>query len=251
MLKLFPYILWGDFVKKSLIALFLASVMCITSILISKIELVSLNTISNNMLPVIIIDAGHGGEDGGAIGIDGTYEKNINLQIALKINDMFSVFGYETCLIRDTDTAIHTTGNSIRERKISDIRNRTAKMDLYENCVYLSIHQNKYSDGSIWGAQTFYSPNFNESHEIAQFIQNAISCQLQPQNKRKIKKSNDDIYILKNATKPAVMVECGFMSNQNELNQLKDNIYQNSMALSITIGIINYNISEVKNGSKV
>lgn len=229
----------------------LATVVCISSVLICQIQLASSNAIVNSTLPVIIIDAGHGGEDGGAVGIDGTFEKDINLQIALKINDILSIFGYKTHLIRTTDTAIHTSGDSIRERKVSDIHNRAATMNLYENCIYLSIHQNKYEDSRIWGAQTFYSANFDESREIAQFIQNAVSSQLQPNNKRQIKKSGTDIYVLYNATKPAVMVECGFVSNQNELNQLKDSSYQNNMALSIATGIINYNISEVKNGSEV
>ncbi len=237
--------------KKSLIALFIAFAVCVTSILICKIQYSTVNSVINHQLPVIIIDAGHGGEDGGAIGIDGTYEKEINLQISLKVNDILSIFGYETHLIRITDTSVHTVGESIRERKISDIHNRADTMNLYENCIYLSIHQNKYSDSRIWGAQTFYSGNLDESKEIAQFIQNAVSSQLQPDNKRQIKKSGTDIYVLYNATKPAVMVECGFVSNQNELNQLKDNTYQNNMALSITTGIINYNISEVKNGSEV
>lgn len=251
MLKLFPYILWGDFVKKSLIALFLSIIVFITSILICQIQFATVNTIIYGNLPVIIIDAGHGGEDGGAVGVDGTYEKDINLQIALKVNEIFSIFGYQTHLIRTTDISVHTIGNSIRERKISDIHNRADTMNSYENCIYLSIHQNKYSDSRIWGAQTFYSANFDESKEIAQFIQNAVSSQLQPNNKRQIKKSGTDIYVLYNATKPAVMVECGFVSNQNELNQLKDSTYQKNMALSIATGIINYNISEVKNGSEV
>ena len=251
MLILFPYILWGDFVKKSLIALILATVVCVTSVLLCQIQIVSSNTISVDNLPVIIIDAGHGGEDCGAVGIDGTYEKDINLQISLKLNDLLSIFGYQTHLIRTTDTAIHTLGDTIRERKVSDIHNRTDTMNLFENCIYLSIHQNKYSDSRIWGAQTFYSANFDESKEIAQFIQNAVASQLQPENKRHIKKSGTDIYVLYNATKPAVMVECGFVSNQNELSQLKDGIYQNNMALSIATGIINYNISEVQNGSEV
>ena len=229
----------------------LASVVCITSILVCQIQFTSSNAIVNENFPTIIIDAGHGGEDGGAVGIDGTYEKDINLQISLKVNEFFSIFGYKTHLIRTTDTAIHTEGNTIRQRKVSDIRNRADTMNLYENCIYLSIHQNKYADSRIWGAQTFYSPSFNESKEIAQFIQNAVTSQIQANNKRQIKKAGTDIYVLYNATKPAVMVECGFVSNHNELNQLKDNSYQNNMALSITTGIINYNISEVKNGSEV
>lgn len=237
--------------KKSLIALILAIVVCVSSVLLCQIQIVSSCTIISDKLPVIIIDAGHGGEDGGAIGVDGTYEKDVNLEISLKLNDVLSIFGYKTHLIRTTDSAIHTEGDTIRQRKVSDIHNRTATMDLYENCIYLSIHQNKYSDGRIWGTQTFYSANCDESREIAQLIQNAVKSQIQPNNKRQIKKSGTDIYVLYNATKPAVMVECGFVSNPHELSQLKNNEYQCNMALSIATGILNYNISEVKNGSEV
>ena len=225
--------------------------MCISSVLLCQIQIASSGTIISDELPVIIIDAGHGGEDGGAIGVDGTYEKDVNLEISLKLNDVLSIFGYKTHLIRTTDSAIHTEGDTIRQRKVSDIHNRTATMDLYENCIYLSIHQNKYSDGRIWGTQTFYSANCDESREIAQLIQNAVKSQIQPNNKRQIKKSGTDIYVLYNATKPAVMVECGFVSNPHELSQLKNNEYQCNMALSIATGILNYNISEVKNGSEV
>lgn len=237
--------------KKSLIVLLLATVVCISSVLLCQIQIVSSSTIISDELPVIIIDAGHGGEDGGAIGVDGTYEKDVNLEISLKLNDILSIFGYKTHLIRTTDSAIHTQGDTIRQRKVSDIHNRTATMDLYENCIYLSIHQNKYSDGRIWGTQTFYSANCDESRKIAQLIQNAVKSQIQPNNKRQIKKSGTDIYVLYNATKPAVMVECGFVSNPHELSRLKNNEYQCNMALSIATGILNYNISEVKNGSEV
>lgn len=236
--------------KKSLVALALSVLIFVSSLLINKISVSSSNTIINENLPIIIIDAGHGGEDGGAIGIDGTCEKDINLQISLKINDILSLFGYKTHLIRTVDTSVHTTGNTVRERKVSDIHNRADTMNLYENCIYLSIHQNKFGDSRIWGTQTFYSANSDESREIAQFIQTAVSAQLQPDNKRKIKKSGTSIFVLYNATKPAVMVECGFVSNQEELNQLKDNTYQNNMALSVVSGIINYNISEVTNGTE-
>ena len=237
--------------KNSIIALSLSALICILSILFCTVDSVKTSAIIGNDLPVIIIDAGHGGEDGGAVGIDNTFEKDINLQIALMLNDFLSVFGYKTHLIRTTDTAIHTKGNTIRERKISDIHNRANSMNLYNKCIYLSIHQNKYEDSRIWGTQTFYSANFDESREIAQLIQKAVKNQLQPENKRQVKKSGTDIYVLYNATKPAVMVECGFISNQYELDLLKDNIYQSKMALSITTGIINFNISEDNNGSEI
>ena len=199
----------------------------------------------------MIVDAGHGGEDGGAIATDGTLEKDINLSLSLKLNDILSIMGYKTRLIRTTDTAIHTSGDTIRQRKVSDIKNRFAIMNQYDNCLYISIHQNKFNDTRVHGAQTFYSPNNDESKILAQFIQESISNQLQSDNKRVIKKSGTDIFLLYNATKPTVMVECGFISNENDLTMLKDSDYQNKMALSIACGIINYNISEVENGSEI
>lgn len=199
-----------------------------------------------------MVNSSHGGEDGGAVGADGTNEKEINLEIALKLNDILTVMGYNTRMVRITDISIHNQGaDTIRERKATDIRNRTALMEEYENCLYVSIHQNKYEDSRIWGAQTFYSPNDESSKSLAQFIQTSIATGLQPDNKRLIKESGTSIYVLYNATKPAVMVECGFVSNPNELSQLKTEEYQAKMAYSIMSGIINYNISEVTNGTEV
>ena len=232
-------------------SILLSAVVIILSLLFCRIQKTSSDNIVLNELPIIIIDAGHGGEDGGAVANDGTVEKDLNLDIALKLNDIMSVMGYKTHLIRTTDTAIHSYGDTIRQRKISDIKNRFAIMNKYDDCIYVSIHQNKFNDTGVHGAQTFYSPNNNESRVLADFIQKSISSQLQKENRRVIKKSGTDIYLLYNATKPTVMVECGFVSNDNELKKLKDNDYQNKMAISIALGIINYNISEVKNGSEI
>jgi N-acetylmuramoyl-L-alanine amidase len=216
-----------------------------------KIQHVSSENFFQNSFPIIIIDAGHGGEDGGAVAVDGTLEKNINLDISLKLRDIISVYGYKTKLIRQTDTDLHTEGDTIRQRKISDINHRLDIMKSYDNCLYVSVHQNKFNDSRIHGAQTFYSPNNYESKNLANFIQNSISYQLQRDNKRTIKIAGTGIFLLYNATKPTVMVECGFISNTNELKNLKNYDYQKQMALSIAFGIINYNISEVKNGSEV
>lgn len=241
----------GDFMKKALFIFF--SVFLVISILfLNETKIASVSQLIENKYPVIIIDAGHGGEDGGAIGVDGTNEKDINLEISLKLNDILTVIGYETRMVRITDISIHNeNSNTLREKKVSDIRNRAAIMEEYENCFYVSIHQNKYEDSIIWGAQTFYSPNDEASKTLAQFIQTSIATELQPDNKRKIKESGTSIYVLYNATKPAVMVECGFISNPNELSQLKTEEYQSKMAFSIMSGIINYNISEVTNGTEV
>ncbi len=236
---------------KNLICVILSFIVIVLSLVFCRIENASSNNIYQNSFPLIIIDAGHGGEDGGAIASDGTLEKNLNLEISLKLNEIMSVLGYKTKQIRTTDTDLHETGDTIRQRKISDIRNRFEIMNNGGNCLYISIHQNKFSDKSINGAQIFYSPNNNESKELAGFIQKSISSQLQKDNNRVIKKSGTDIFLLYNATKPTVMVECGFISNSNDLYNLKNTEYQNQMALSIAMGILNYNISEDKNGSEI
>lgn len=238
--------------KKSISILLAAFIISFSIVAFQQIRLASADNYSVENVPVIIIDAGHGGEDGGAVGIDGTAEKDLNLSISLKLNEILSTMGYQTRMVRTTDNSIHNAdADTVRERKVSDIHNRAAIMNEYENCIYVSIHQNKYSGSSIWGAQTFYSPNNEESKELAQFIQASIANNVQPDNKRVIKQSGTNIYVLYNATKPAVMVECGFVSNANELEQLKDDEYQNKMAFAISNGIINYLFSEETNGTEI
>ena len=238
--------------KKSISILLAAFIISFSIVAFQQIRLASADNYSVENVPVIIIDAGHGGEDGGAVGIDGTAEKDLNLSISLKLNEILSSMGYQTRMVRTTDTSIHNAdADTVRERKVSDIHNRAAIMNEYENCIYVSIHQNKYSGSSIWGAQTFYSPNNEESKELAQLIQASIANNVQPDNKRVIKQSGTNIYVLYNATKPAVMVECGFVSNANELEQLKDDEYQNKMAFAISNGIINYLFSEETNGTEI
>lgn len=216
-----------------------------------EIKTVTTDKLTRNDKPTIIIDAGHGGEDGGAVAKDGTVEKDINLQIALKTNEILSVFGYQTHLIRDTDISVHSPdADTLRKRKSSDIHNRKDSMNKFEDCIFLSIHQNKYQNSKIWGAQTFYSPNDTKSPILAKSIQDSLIKNIQPKNKRIPKKSGTEIFVLYYATKPAVMVECGFISNYDELKNLKDNEYQNKIAFAITEGILNYFISEVKNGSE-
>jgi N-acetylmuramoyl-L-alanine amidase len=213
---------------------------------------VSSNNLISTDAPVIIIDAGHGGEDGGAVVQNNNFEKDINLVIAQKTNDILSLFGFNTKMVRNTDVLIYDSDSKTqRQKKNSDLRNRLKLMENFNNCLYISIHQNKYDDNRIWGAQTFYSPNDEESPILAEFIQSSIVTLIQPNNKRAITKTGTNVFVIYNATKPAIMVECGFMSNNDELLKLKDDKYQNQMSFSISNGILNYYISEVQNGSEV
>ncbi len=238
--------------KESIISFFLTIVLFFTILTVDKTRNASSDKYVTTDVPVIIIDAGHGGEDGGAVVQENVVEKDINLSISLKINDILSLLGFNTYMVRETDKLIYDIDSStLRQKKNSDLRNRLSLMDKFENCLYISIHQNKFEDSRIWGAQTFYSPNDEQSPILAEFIQSSIISLTQPNNKRVIKKTGTNVFVIYNATKPAIMVECGFMSNNDELLKLKDNKYQNQMSFSIVNGILNYYISEVKNGSEV
>lgn len=238
--------------KESIISIFLTIVLFFTILTVDKTRNASSDKFVTTDVPVIIIDAGHGGEDGGAVVQENVVEKDINLSISLKINDILSLLGFNTYMVRETDKLIYDIDSStLRQKKNSDLRNRLSLMNKFENCLYISIHQNKFEDSRIWGAQTFYSPNDEQSPILAEFIQSSIISLTQPNNKRVIKKTGTNVFVIYNATKPAIMVECGFMSNNDELLKLKDNKYQNQMSFSIVNGILNYYISEVKNGSEV
>jgi N-acetylmuramoyl-L-alanine amidase len=192
--------------------------------------------------PPILVDPGHGGEDGGAIGVDGTIEKDVNLQIAMKLNAFLCAFGYHTSMTRTKDVATFTPGTTtLRAKKTSDIHNRFAQMNaLGSHALFVSIHQNKFEDAQQHGTQVFYSKNDARSVLLANAIQKRVVAQTQPDNKRLVKPSGTQIYLLYEAKIPAVLVECGFLSNYEETQKLKENGYQNRLALSIAAGILDY-----------
>lgn len=199
-------------------------------------------------VPVIIIDAGHGGFDGGAGANDGTTEKDINLSISLYLNEYLAAFGYKTVMTREKDISLENDGlDTIRSKKTSDIHNRMAIMENTDNSIFVSIHQNHYSVEKYNGAQVFYSPkNSDESSLLAQNIQETVVSVIQPNNTRLIKECGTSVYLMYNAVKPAVLVECGFLSNNEEAQKLKTEAYQKKMAFCIAIGIQNYIISRIE-----
>lgn len=191
--------------------------------------------------PVIIIDAGHGGADGGAVASDGTQEQYLNLDIALKINSYLSELGYKTVLTRSDNNSIHDTdADTIRQQKVSDIHNRLRIIESYPDSVFVSVHMNYFTESKYNGTQVFYSPNNTGSEKLAQHIQNSVVTLLQPDNTRQIKQSDTSIYLLYHSSVPSVMVECGFLSNAEETEKLKNDNYRTQMAESICKGIINY-----------
>lgn len=189
----------------------------------------------------IILDAGHGGFDGGAVANDGTVEKDINLAIATVLADFLRTGGYEVIMTRDSDVSTDSEDSSkISSRKKSDMRNRLELIKKYPDSVFVSIHLNKFTTSAASGSQVFYGPKCEESKPLGEYIQSSIIRLLQPQNKRVNKQATSSTYLLYNAPVPAVLVECGFLSNTAELERLKDESYQKKMAFCIFCGIEDY-----------
>lgn len=190
--------------------------------------------------PTIIIDAGHGGEDGGAE-VDGALEKDINLSIANKLADILRLCGCDVTEIRDQDAAVYDDdAQTLREKKVSDLKKRVEIANSDERNILVSIHQNKFENSAYSGAQVFYSDNNENSRLLAENIRNAVVSLLQNDNTRELKPAGSDIYLLHNATAPAVIVECGFLSNDDERAKLIDNGYQSEMAYAVAMGVLEY-----------
>ena len=188
----------------------------------------------------VIIDAGHGGEDGGAE-VDGVLEKDINLSIADKLADTLRLCGVRVTEIRDEDISVYDdSAQSLREKKVSDLKHRVEIVNGSENNILVSIHQNKFDNSAYSGTQVFYSSNNDKSRVLAESIRNSVISLLQNDNTRELKPANSDIYLLDNATVPAVIVECGFLSNDEERAKLLDSGYQSEMAYSIAMGVLEY-----------
>lgn len=192
-------------------------------------------------LPVVILDGGHGGLDGGCVAYNGAVEKEINLNIMLDLKSMLEAFGYEVILTRDCDISIHDEGVSgLSNQKKSDMANRLAIFNSRENAIAVSIHQNQFTDSKYSGAQMFYSETNPKSEQLATAIQQSFVENLQPKNKRETKVSGNELYLLYYCKNPSVMVECGFLSNPAESDLLQTEKYQQEVAFTIFKGINDY-----------
>ena len=191
--------------------------------------------------PTIIVDAGHGGFDGGATASDGTIEKDINLQISQKLSELLRFYGCEVIATRDSDTGTEDDDSlAIAKRKKSDLSNRLKLMKDNPDAIYVSIHLNKFTTSAASGAQVFYTKKYKESHTLANCVQSSIKNLIQPENNRVVKQGTDSTYLLKNAAVPTIIVECGFLSNKRDLENLKNTDYQTQMAFAIVSGIMEF-----------
>ena len=204
----------------------------------------AVSVISEN-LPIprsrcIIIDAGHGGVDGGATSCTGILESQFNLEISLRLNDLLHFMGYKTKMIRTTDISVYTNGETIAQKKISDLKERLRIAKDTDNALYISIHQNYFSDSRYSGAQVFY-PSTQGSNELAKMLQTQIKHSLDPTNHRDIKQAKG-VYLMENLPCTGVLIECGFLSNHEEEARLRSKVYQQNICSVIACTVAQFNI---------
>lgn len=198
-------------------------------------------TVISQEIPVershtIVIDAGHGGEDGGAVSCTGAKESDINLSIALKLNDLLHLLGCRTRMIRSTDISVYTEGTTLAQKKVSDLRERVRIIGETEDAILVSIHQNTFSDPRYSGGQIFHN-GAGESEALAKSLQEAFCGCLNPGSRRQVKRA-DGVYLMEHIRCTAVLAECGFLSNSAEEAMLRSNGYQTKIAavIACTVG---------------
>lgn len=200
-------------------------------------------TVISEVLPVprqhhIIIDAGHGGEDGGAVSCTGQNESQINLQISLRLNDLMRLLGYDTIMIRETDTSVYTKGDTIAQKKVSDLKHRVNTVENTPDSILISIHQNFFPEAQYSGAQVFFSDN-TSSEALANQIQADLVNTINKGSKR-IAKQGSGIFLLDKIHTTGVLVECGFLSNATEEQKLRTPGYQKNLCTVIASSIARY-----------
>ena len=189
----------------------------------------------------VVIDAGHGGEDGGAVGFDGVLEKDLNLKVSMMLCDMLSSAGVRAVMTRSDDRLLYTEEQNVfGHRKENDLKNRLVISEKYENGILVSIHMNRFPQESCRGMQVYYSANDVGSRALAASIQDGVRDSLQTYNTRSIKPADSSIYLLSRSQNPAVLVECGFLSNREECEKLSCEDYQRRLSFVIFCGIIEY-----------
>ena len=186
----------------------------------------------------IVLDAGHGGEDGGATSCTGVLESGINLEITLRLRDLLHLLGRETRMIRTSDISVYTKGGSIAQKKMSDLKERVRIVNTTPNAMLLSIHQNNFSDSRYSGAQVFYADT-QGSERLAKVLQCTLISSLNKGSNRECKKS-DGVYLMEHISCPGILVECGFLSNPAEEARLRSPDYQRKLCCVIATTVSSF-----------
>lgn len=214
----------GDFMKKLVILLLLVCLFGCSNA-----------SANDKKVYAVYIDPGHGGFDGGSVGEDGTLEKDIALLISLKLRDYFLDLGFNVYMTRTTDASLNTDP---KYAKRSDILNRVEMINKSDCDCYLSIHLNAFPNKNLYGAQTFYNPINDDNQKVALSIQDAFIKILG--NTKRVAKSISDKYLVEHVNRVGCLVEVGFLSNNKELTNLKDEKYQDLVAYAIYVGVLEY-----------
>lgn len=185
----------------------------------------------------VVIDPGHGGIDGGAVSVRGASEKDINLSIGLMLRDKLKERGIAVVMTRETDTGLY--GDAASNKKVADMKARCQLINETEPDIMVSIHQNNYQSEGVKGAQTFYYTNSSEGERAAAILQKHLRERLDRDNERQAK-ANNNYYILINVKCPAVIAECGFLSNYTEAELLQSEDYQEKVAEALCEGVCEY-----------
>lgn len=194
-------------------------------------------TVSRKGNPVVAIDIGHGGNDPGKVGVDGSLEKDINLQIAQQLKAYLESSDVEVVMTRDDDTGLYNASDS--NKKMADMRKRCEIINEATPDLVISIHQNSYHQETISGGQVFYYKSSEKGKQLAEIIQKRFDYVLGEDNRRAAK-ANDNYYLLLHVKQPIVIVECGFLSNWNEAAKLNSEEYQDKLAWTIHMGVMEF-----------
>nr|WP_325204526.1 N-acetylmuramoyl-L-alanine amidase [uncultured Oscillibacter sp.] len=205
--------------------------------------------VRENVPVTVVIDPGHGGEDGGAVSPNGVAESRINLAVSLRISDLLRFAGQRTRLTRSEDVTICDEGlSTVRQRKTSDLKNRVKLVEETENAVLLSIHQNSLPSSPVThGAQVFWNRQ-EGAKELAAGIQKMLNAAVNAGNDKQPRQIPDSIYLMKSISAPGALVECGFLSNEPETERLQDPAYQLRLAAAVTAGYLNAGELENESG---
>jgi len=185
--------------------------------------------------PVLVIDAGHGGIDGGTTSCTGVLESELNLEIAQRLNGLFRLLGYETIMTRTTSDSIATEGDTIRAQKVSDLKNRVNIVNDAANTILFSIHQNYYPQSQYYGPQVFYN---DSAKDLATNVQHGPNGLTEKQD-RSCKKSSG-VYLMDHISQPGILIECGFLSNPTEEAKLRQPEYQKMLCCVIACSASQY-----------
>ncbi|KAB1435830.1 N-acetylmuramoyl-L-alanine amidase [Candidatus Galacturonibacter soehngenii] len=224
--------------KRKTIEILMTVILLMSALVIGQQGSVAVtNMKSAKQKPVVVIDAGHGGNDPGKVGINNALEKDINLSIAILLKKMLEAEDIEVIMTRETDKGLYD--ENAKNKKVQDMKRRCEIIGKANSVVTISIHQNSYHEEYVNGAQVFYFQHSDNAKKLAEIIQTQLQTHVQPNNKRSAK-NNASYYLLKKTDATAVIVECGFLSNYEEASKLVDENYQQKLAWAIHLGILQY-----------